>query len=335
MKLKSTIILVFIVIVLILIILNTLLINKIFYNKETINQNAQASNATEIYNPQINPNDFVSKIDNKYFTLTPSTKFIYSEKTEEGTERTEVYVTYDTKKVMGINAVVVWDRVWLNDELIEETYDWYAQDKYGNVWYFGEDSKELVNGKVASTKGSWEAGVNGAKPGIIMKANPQVGDSYRQEYLKGEAEDMADVVSLGVKIKVVYGSFSNCLQTKDWTPLEPAAAEYKYYCPEVGNVIYEVGIESVEGTQLISIGKESEKKQLAKIEEGLVKELKKAITEEEAIVIAQKAVKGKVTDVGIDKKFGKAVYVVEIDADGKETDIIIDIETGEVLGIET
>ncbi len=116
---------------------------------------------------------------------------------------------------MGVNTIVVWDRVWLNDELIEDTKDWYAQDKYGNVWYFGEDSKEYEDGKVVSTEGSWEAGVDNAKPGIIMKANPVIGESYRQEYYKGEAEDMADVVALGVKVKVKYGSFSDCLQTRD------------------------------------------------------------------------------------------------------------------------
>lgn len=233
---------------------------------------------------------------------------------------------------MGVNTVVVLDREYLNGELIEDTKDWFAQDKYGNVWYFGEDSKELVNGKVVSTEGSWEAGVDGAKPGIIMKGNPKVGDTYRQEYYKGEAEDMGEVVAFGVKVKVKYGSFSNCLQTKDRNPLEPGDDEYKYYCPEVGGVVYEVGIESGEGVQLIDMQKDSKPTEM--IEEPM-EELKKEITEEEAIAIAQEAVKGEVTDVDIEKKRGKVAYVVEIDADGTETDVIIDIETGKVLGIET
>ena len=324
MKSKNILILALVVLVVIFIILNVFLINETLFKK-----------SEEIYNPQINPEDFVSKINNKYLTFTPGKKFIYQGKTEEGTEHIEVYVTHETKKVMGVDTIIVWDRVWLNDELIEDTKDFYAQDKYGNVWYFGEESKEIVNGKVASTKGSWEAGVNGAKPGIIMKANPQVGDSYRQEYYKGEAEDMAEVISLGVKIKVKYGLFSNCLQTRDWNPLEPGDEEYKYYCPEVGNLVYEVGIEDGEEAQLIDIKTDSDSKKPTEIKEEPIEELKKEITEGEAIAIAQKAVKGEVTDVAIEKKFGKATYVVEIDANGEETDVIIDIETGKVLGIET
>lgn len=328
MKSKNTIILLLIVFVTIFVIVNVFLINKIIFNKENNEQG-------KVYAPQINPEDFLSKIDNKYLTFMPGKKFIYEGKTEEGIERTEVYATHETKKILGVNTIVIWDRVWLNDELIEDTKDWYAQDKYGNVWYFGEDSKEIVNGKVVSTKGSWQAGIDGAKPGIVMKANPQVGDSYRQEYYEGEAEDMAEVVSLGVKIKVKYGSFSDCLQTREWNPLEPGDEEYKYYCPEVGNLVYEVGIEDGEGTQLIGIKADSEQTQPTQIKEEPIEELKKEITEDEAITIAQKTVKGKVTDVAIEKKFGKTAYVVEINADGVETDVIIDIETGKVLGIET
>ena len=122
---------------------------------------------------------------------------------------------------MGVTTIVVWDRVWLNNELIEETYDWYAQDKEGNVWYFGEDSKEYENGMVVSTKGSWEAGVDGAKPGIIMEAHLRVGESYRQEYYKGEAEDMADVVAVGVTVTIPYGTFEDCLKTRNWSQIDP------------------------------------------------------------------------------------------------------------------
>lgn len=310
-----------IVLVILFITFNAILIKKFLVNQES-------------YNPQISPEDFVSEISNKYLAFTPGKKFIYEGKTEEGTEHIEVFVTHETKKVLGVNAIVVWDRVWLNDELTEDTKDWYAQDKHGNVWYFGEESKEIVNGKIASTKGSWEAGVDGAKPGIVMKANPQEGDSYRQEYYKGEAEDMAQVIALGVKIKVKFGSFSDCLQTRDWSPLEPGNDEYKYYCPEVGNLVYESKIEDGEGVQLIDVEGDSGLKQFETKEEPL-EQLKTEITEQEAIIIAQKAVEGEVTDAGIEKKFGKATYVVEIDADGTETDVIIDIETGKVLGIET
>ncbi|MBS3097777.1 PepSY domain-containing protein [Candidatus Woesearchaeota archaeon] len=287
--------------------------------------------AEETYNPKINSNDFVSVINNKYLTLTPGTKFIYSGKTEEGTERIEVYVTNEKKLVMGILTTVVWDREYLNGELIEDTKDWFAQDKYGNVWYFGEDSKEIIDEKIVSTKGSWEAGIDGAKPGVIMEANPQIGDTYKQEYYKGEAEDMGEVVAFGVKLNVKHGTFTNCLQTREWTPLEPGADEYKYYCPEVGNAVYEAGIEDRESVQLINVQKDSD----VKITDEPVEELKKGITEAKAIIIAQNIVQGEVTDVEIEKKYGKTAYIVEIDADGTETDVIIDIETGEVLGIET
>lgn len=207
----------------------------------------------ETYNPIINPADFVAEIDNPYLPLKPGTTFIYQGETEDGTDRNEMVVTHDTKNILGVTCIVVWDRVWLEGELIEATYDWYAQDKDGNVWYFGEDSNDYENGKVVSTKGSWEAGVDGAKPGIVMKGNPQIGDSYRQEYYKGEAEDMGDVISLNESVTVPYGSFDNCLKTKDWTPLEPDFVEHKYYAPGVGVVLVVMVEGGDERVELIDI----------------------------------------------------------------------------------
>jgi hypothetical protein len=184
------------------------------------------------YAPHIDPADFTTTIDNKYFPLKPGTAFVY----EGNTERDVMTVTHDTKQIMGVKCVVVDDRATQNGELIEGTFDWYAQDKEGKVWYFGEDTKEYKNGKVTSTEGSWEAGVNGAKPGIIMQAHPKVGQSYRQEYYKGHAEDMAKVISLNDSIRVPYGSFDHVLVTKEWTPLQPGYVEHKYYAPGVGQV---------------------------------------------------------------------------------------------------
>ncbi len=126
------------------------------------------------------------------------------------------------------------DRAWEGGQLIEKTYDWFAQDKEGTVWYFGEDTKEYENGEVVSTKGSWEAGVDGAKPGIIMQADPKVGQTYRQEYYPGEAEDMAKVLSLDASVTVPYGFFDHVLETKEWTPLQPVFFEKKYYVRGVG-----------------------------------------------------------------------------------------------------
>ena len=173
------------------------------------------------YAPHIDPAHFTTKIDNEYLPLKPGTSFVY----EGGTERDRMTVTHDTKKVMGVECVVVDDRAWEEGKLIEKTYDWFAQDKEGSVWYFGEDTKEYENGEVVSTKGSWEAGVDGAKPGIIMQAEPKVGQSYRQEYYPGEAEDMAKVQSLNESVRVPYGSFDHVLETKEWTPLQPVFFE--------------------------------------------------------------------------------------------------------------
>jgi len=207
------------------------------------------------YNPIIVPNDFVSEINNKFFTLVPGTTFIYESQREDGTERNEVNVTNNTKVVLGVQTVVVWDRVWLDDELIEETFDWYAQDSSGNVWYFGEDSKEYESGKVISTEGSWEAGIDGAKPGIIMQAEQKLGQPYKQEYYKGKAEDMAQVVAVNEKVNVPFGTFDNCIKTKDWNTLVSGSVEFKYYCPQVGGVTLEVDQDGSNPVELIDMKK--------------------------------------------------------------------------------
>lgn len=195
----------------------------------------------EPYEPVIDPANFVAQIDNQYLPFTPGTIMIYEGESEDGSERIEVEVTQETKEVLGVTCTVIRDRVWVDGELEEDTFDWFAQDKDGNVWYFGEESKEYEDGVIVSTGGSWEAGVDGAKPGILMKANPKVGDAYRQEYYEGEAEDLAEVISLNESVSVEYGDFDNCLKTKEWNPLEPDVVENKYYAPGIG-VILEVAV---------------------------------------------------------------------------------------------
>lgn len=198
------------------------------------------------YNPVINPDDFVSQIDNPYFSLVPGTTFVYEGVSEDGFERDEMAVTNQTKDIIGVTCTVVWDRVWLNGTLVEETYDWYAQATNGSVWYFGEDSKEIENGVVVSTEGSWEAGVHGAKPGIVMMGYPAVGEVYRQEYYKGEAEDMAEILSLNTTVSIPFVTYTSSLEIKEWTPLEPGIVEAKYYVSGIG-LVKEVVLEGGTG----------------------------------------------------------------------------------------
>ncbi len=199
---------------------------------------AQGGNARseEAYAPNIDPADFTTRIDNKYFPLEPGTTFVYGGKTQEGTERIEVTITNDAKRVAGVECVVVRDKVFLDGGLIEDTFDWYAQDKKGNVWYFGEDTRQYQDGRVASTKGAWEAGVDGARPGVAMRAQPQVGDRYRQEYAPGEAEDMGQVLSLRQRASVPVGTF-DAVVIKNSSRLDPGSSEDKFYASGVGAVL--------------------------------------------------------------------------------------------------
>lgn len=182
------------------------------------------------------PSAFVAEVTNPYFAFARGKVFRYESETEEGNELIVVEITNENKVIQGVAATVVHDRVFLDGELIEDTFDWYAQDKAGNVWYFGEDSKTLEEGIVVSTEGSWEAGVNG-NAGIVMLANPRIGLKYQQEDASGIAEDMAKVLSLSKTVSVPFGTFSNCLQTAEWTPLEPGEREFKFYKPGVGLVL--------------------------------------------------------------------------------------------------
>lgn len=207
--------------------------------------------APTAYNPEIDPANFVSGVDNPYFPLVPGTRYVYEAQTDDGIERVEVTVLRQKKKVMGVACTVVRDTVTLDNEVIEDTYDWFAQDKQGNVWYMGEASMEWDKDMVVSTFGSWEGGIDCAKPGIIMKAEPAVGDTYRQEYYPCIAEDMGIVLELDASYTTPYGSFDHCLVTEDFTPLDPEAVEQKVYAPGVGHILTLEGDERAE--ELISV----------------------------------------------------------------------------------
>ncbi len=205
-----------------------------------------------IYHPLIDPTKFVAGVSHPYFPLPPGVTRIYEKVTSEGVERVEVTPTGGIKVILGVACTEVRDVVSLDGELIEDTLDWFAQDISGNVWYFGELAMNFEDGELVDLDGSWRAGVDGAKPGIVMKATPRVGDVYRQEFLVGEAEDIAEVLNLSRKVVVPYGTFLQCIRTEDGTPLEPDVEEHKYYAPGIGLVL-EVDLESGERTELVDV----------------------------------------------------------------------------------
>lgn len=191
------------------------------------------------YRPAIDPATFVETIDNPYMPLTPGSEWVYEGTSEDEEERVEIVVTDERRDVMGVSTVVVRDTVYVGGEMVEDTYDWFAQDGAGNVWYFGEEVKDYQDGEVVSTAGSWEAGVDGALPGIVMPADPAVGGSFRQEYLAGEAEDMFEILAIDGTAEVAAGDFVDVVITEDWSPIEPEVVENKYYAPGVGKILEE------------------------------------------------------------------------------------------------
>ncbi len=180
---------------------------------------------------------FVSGIDNEYLPYTPGKVYTYEGETDEGDETIVVTVTSEIKTILGIECMVINDVVSVDGDLVEDTDDWFAQDDNGNVWYMGEDSKDYEDGEVVSTEGSWEAGVDGALAGILMFADPSahLNELYRQEYYLGEAEDLAEVVEVGVSVTIDLGTYTNCVKIKEWNPLEADGEyEFKYFAPDIG-----------------------------------------------------------------------------------------------------
>jgi hypothetical protein len=187
--------------------------------------------------PVFDPNNFVAVIDNPYYPLPVGRTLVYSGIKDGQTQRDTVTVTNQTKVILGVTATVVSDIADHNGTLLEKTSDWFAQDKQGNVWYLGEDTVHYLPHGKTDTTGSWQAGVNEAQPGIIMETDPQIPDSYRQEYLAGEAEDTAWIVDRGGTVSVPYGKVRNVLTTLEATRLEPGAYDQKVYGPGIGIIL--------------------------------------------------------------------------------------------------
>jgi hypothetical protein len=188
---------------------------------------------------ELAPGDFTVDITNTYWPMEPGDRWISSETDGKGDVlRVEVTVQDETYTVAsGIEARVVHDRVTRDGAVVEDTLDWYAQDGDGNIWYLGEKTAEYENGQVVSTEGSWEAGVDGAQPGIAVPADPEPGLTYRQEYLKGQAEDQGAVLSTDEQVGVPTGIYTGALLTRDTTALEPDLVELKFYAPAIGPVL--------------------------------------------------------------------------------------------------
>jgi len=183
----------------------------------------------------LDPADFTTKIDNPYWPMAVGTRWTYRETDNEGGKRRVVVtVTPQTKRIVGIEARVVHDQVTDESGVVEDTRDWYAQDTDGNLWYLGEDTKEYENGKLKTTEGSWEAGVDGAQPGVVVPAHPEPGMSYREEYYKGHAEDAASILILDGYARVPYGRLEQMLQTRNTSGIEPDTVEEKLYARDIG-----------------------------------------------------------------------------------------------------
>jgi hypothetical protein len=189
------------------------------------------------YNPSVDPASFTAGVDNPWFPLPVGTTFVYSGVADGQKAVDRVTPTAATRLIDGVATRVVHDRLYHNGVLAERTSDYFAQDRCGNVWYFGEDTAELdSHGKVVTTDGTWHAGVAGAQPGVVMQAQPELGRPFRQEWLPGQAEDTYRVVDLCAAITVPQGSVSCALRTEEHSALEPGVIDGKYYARGIGEV---------------------------------------------------------------------------------------------------
>jgi hypothetical protein len=190
------------------------------------------------YRPLIEPASFTANVDNPWFPLKIGTTLVYAG-TKDGKPAIDVVVASGRTRVIdGVETRIVEDRLWLDGVLEERTSDYYSQDGCGNVWYFGEDTAVLDrHGRVVDRSGSFHAGVDGAKPGLFMEAQPSVGTRFRQEWLPGQAEDTFRVVDLATGVRVPYGAYPAALRTEEKTVLEPNVLDNKYYVEGIGEVV--------------------------------------------------------------------------------------------------
>ncbi len=211
--------------------------------------------AEDKYSPIINPADFTVNITNPLFSMPVGKTMVYESTGEEAKERIEINVPGETMILMGVQTLLIRDTVSMNGVVKKDTKDYIAQHKDGTVWYFGEQVDNFENGKLKDHHGSWLAGVDNAQPGIWMNATQVVGQDYRQEFYRGQAEDWAKVIATGETVKVAAGTFQNCTKTLEWTPLEPESKAYKYNCPTAGGIVLEEELKNGSRAELVSYTK--------------------------------------------------------------------------------
>jgi hypothetical protein len=205
--------------------------------------------------PVFDPHNFSGHpIDNVWFPLTPGTRLIYKGDDQGARGTDEFHITQRTRTILGVSCVVIDDSVIDNGLLVEHTLDFYAQDDDGNVWYMGEKTAEYdSSGHVVSREGSWQAGVNGARAGVFMPADPHVGDSYEQEFYAGHAEDHFTITNMDASVSTPYGDFNHAMRTKEWTPLEPGIRDAKFYVRGIGEVLEKTVVGPTETFKLVQI----------------------------------------------------------------------------------
>ena len=204
------------------------------------------------YDPVIDPTNFVTTIDNPYFPLAPGTTRIYVAQIADGVLKNVVAATHNTVVIQGVTCVEVHDVVFTNGEVTEDTLDWFAQDKEGNVWYFGENTRKVAGGLTVSVEGTFTAGINGDKAGIIMETHPAIGDYFRQEFVLGQGEDVENVIGLNESVTVPYGSFNHCVKVQETTALEPDTIVHDFYAPGIGPVL-SIDMPSNERLELVQV----------------------------------------------------------------------------------
>ncbi len=229
---------------------------KLYSNLNTNRENNEVviNKVNEANDFAFTPSDFTTTITNTYFALPVGKKMTFEAMTKNGLEKIEIEILSEKKVIEGFTTIVYLDTVYLNGQIHEITKDYLAQHKTtGDVWYFGENVDNYENGTLTDHDGSFIHGTDGATAGIWMKATQIVGDSYRQEFFKGEAEDMRDVVEVNIPIQTKLGSYTNCVKVYDWTPLDPKSREHKYYCPQVGGLVLNENLETGVRSELTKI----------------------------------------------------------------------------------